>query len=389
MTEPMGRNVIARGQSSYGVEVTEHRLSERDLQDDDVDTLDRARAPARGEAGPRLKSPQSWRQPDAHLETLVTTPWYPAIFELFSVLNFATHDFFRLEAASIAFAPLTTGSISSPMGLASDSVPVQAQIGGRTIYLADSMQFALELALRVTGRPTYYLLPSFRGEGSDARHLNQFVHAEAEMRGGLDDVMAFVERYFRFLTRALLSEARKTLNLFGSNIKSLDSVAAGTGPFRRIRFAEAVRVLADCDGAFERCETGDLRITSLGERALLDRHRAPIWITHMPARTVPFYQAISPDDPEISLTADLLTGVGETVGAGERALTDADVIANLARGQVCADDYRWYIDMKRAQPWRTAGFGLGVERFLMWATGTRDIRDWSFLLRNEFGEGSP
>jgi aspartyl/asparaginyl-tRNA synthetase len=342
------------------------------------------------EARPReLEAPQSWSRPGTHLQTLLTSPWYGAVFEVFSVLNFASHDFFRAEAASVAFAPLTTGSISSPMGLGSDSMPVRANIGGRTVYLADSMQFALELALRVTGRTSYYLLPSFRGERSDARHLNQFIHAEAEMRGGLDDVIALVERYFRHLTQALLTEARGALGRLGGDVMKLETAAEATDGFPRVRFAEAVRILAGRNGAFERCETGDLRITSIGERALLELHETPVWITHMPARTVPFYQAVSPDEPDVSLTADLLAGTGETVGAGERARSEADVLANLARCAVGAEDYGWYLEMKRRQPVRTSGFGLGMERFLLWATGTHDIRDWTFLLRNEFGEGNP
>lgn len=44
--------------------------------------------------------------------------------------------------------PITTGSISSPMGLGSDSIPVKIQLGGRDTYLADSMQFALEYGCR-------------------------------------------------------------------------------------------------------------------------------------------------------------------------------------------------------------------------------------------------
>jgi asparaginyl-tRNA synthetase len=383
--------VVAKKHSLRGLEVTSARLSECRVQDGGEPSISgQAPISLRSEPRPRhLQAPQSWRRPNEHLQTLLTVPWYPVVFEILSLLNFASHDFFRAESASVAFAPLTTGSISSPMGLGSDSVPVRANIGGRTVYLADSMQFALELALRVTGRTSYYLLPSFRGERADARHLNQFVHAEAEIRGGLDDVIAFVERYFRHLTQALLKEARGPLGRLGSDLNRLECVAASSEGLPRIRFAEAVRILAGCDGTFERCETGDLRITSLGERALLDRHKTPVWITHMPAQTVPFYQAVSPEDPAVSLTADLLAGTGETVGAGERARSEADVVANLTRCEVGAEDYRWYLEMKRCQPLRTSGFGLGLERYLLWATGTQDIRDWSFLLRNEFGEGNP
>jgi len=52
-------------------------------------------------------------------------------------------------------------------------------------------------------------------------------------------------------------------------------------------------------------------------------------------------------------------------------------------------DYGWYLEMKRDYPSRTAGFGLGLERFLMWCVGGKDIRDFCLLLRDASGRGAP
>ena len=109
----------------------------------------------------------------------------------------------------------------------------------------------------------------------------------------------------------------------------------------------------------------------------------------MPSSTVPFYQAVEDGDPSASMTADLLAGIGETVGCGERARTENAVLANLERCEVGEARYDWYLQMKRQNPLQTSGFGLGLERFLMWATQRTDIRDFAFLLRNQFGEGNP
>ena len=43
---------------------------------------------------------------------------------------------------------LITGSISSPMGLGSDSLPVKINLNGVSTYLADSMQFLLDYGNR-------------------------------------------------------------------------------------------------------------------------------------------------------------------------------------------------------------------------------------------------
>lgn len=337
----------------------------------------------------RPTPPESWREPRDHLGRLLDSEWYFHLLALFSECNFSTHDFFRARGAQIAFAPVTTGSVSSPMGFGSDSIPVIANISDHTVYLADSMQFALEIALRVTGRPAYYILPSFRGEISDDRHLNQFIHAEAEIVGGLEDALVLAEDYFRHLAMALAARCRGSLDKLGGDPALLERVAGREGRFPRITYSSALRELRDFPGAFENCETGDLRITGSGERALLARYDSPVWITNMPANIVPFYQAVSPSDPAFSETADLLAGIGETIGAGSRAHNEAALLANMQRCRIAPDAYDWYLEMKRRSPVQTAGFGLGIERFLLWATGRNDIRDFAFLLRNQFGEGRP
>ena len=102
--------------------------------------------------------------------------------------------------------PVTTGSISSPMGRGSDSLPVKINLEGVNTYLADSMQFLLEYGCRLNSNGVYYVMPSFRGEKADNRHLCQFYHSEAEIPGTLNDVMNLVDEYIKYLSRELLKQ---------------------------------------------------------------------------------------------------------------------------------------------------------------------------------------
>lgn len=81
------------------------------------------------------------------------------------------------------------------------------------------------------------------------------------------------------------------------------------------------------------------------------------------------------------LNADLLFGIGEIVGAGERHTTGIDVIKALKEHSVNENEYSWYIEMKKQYPMQTAGFGLGVERFILWLTNQNDIRDCQIFPR--------
>jgi asparaginyl-tRNA synthetase len=63
-------------------------------------------------------------------------------------------------------------------------------------------------------------MPSFRGEDADATHLCQFFHSEAEIVGGLDDVIRVVEDYIRFLAQRLLAELASEIRSVAGDLTS-------------------------------------------------------------------------------------------------------------------------------------------------------------------------
>ena len=328
----------------------------------------------------RVKPPQSWRIGRDHLEQLLTNPWYRMLAELASATYSATVTFFEAEGCSNLPVPVTTMSVSSPMGLGSDSLPVRTEIAGNKVYLADSLQFLLELGLRMSDRPPFYVSNSFRGEEVDKTHLSEFSHAEVEIEGDLEAIMGMGERYVTHLARHLLSTQAETIKAAAGGIEHLEAVAARDRPFAQIRFADAERRLASLPGAFEEVAPGVRAITRLGEQELMRRLGAPLWLTQMPALACPFYQRPI-GDGEYCASADLLLGPGEILGCGARCVDGDEVKRSLERHQVSGDDYEWYVTMKARNPMETAGFGLGLERFYMWALQADDIRDCTFWIR--------
>lgn len=134
----------------------------------------------------KLKAPKSWMSPKNHTLEVLKDPWYSNLVAAQDSLFHASVTFFgKTVGYRYAFVPATTDAISSPMGLGSDSLPVPISFLGKETRLADSMQFALEYFLRIEdGLPgVYYINNSFRGEDSDAMHLNQFYHIECELLG--------------------------------------------------------------------------------------------------------------------------------------------------------------------------------------------------------------
>ena len=122
-------------------------------------------------------------------------------------------------------------------------------------------------------------------------------------------------------------------------------------------------------------------ISSLGEQELMRRKGGYVWLINADELSVPFYQAINPDDLRSAINGDLLFGIGETVGSGERHSNSNELKEAIIRHDVNMEDYSWYIKMKEIYPMVTSGFGMGIERYLMWLTNEDDIRDFQLLPR--------
>jgi beta-aspartyl-peptidase (threonine type) len=146
----------------------------------------------------KQSAPKLWKHPSTFAMKALGSPWYTAMLRLQSTLIHGSVDFFsRQMQYRYVTVPMTTGSISSPMGLGSDSRPVSIELTGTKTYLADSQQFALGYALRLEdGLPgAYYLGTLCRGEDPDATHLNQFCHIECELLSRFQDGIDVANTY--------------------------------------------------------------------------------------------------------------------------------------------------------------------------------------------------
>lgn len=128
-------------------------------------------------------------------------------------------------------------------------------------------------------------------------------------------------------------------------------------------------------------EDGWRNITRKAERELIKLYDGLVWITNYDELAVPFYQKLDKKIEGTTKNADLLMGIGETVGCGERHEKSRELLDALKRHEVLPEEYEWYIEMKKHYPMQTSGFGMGIERFLMWVLKTSDIRNMQLCLR--------
>ena len=71
----------------------------------------------------------------------------------------------------------------------------------------------------------------------------------------------------------------------------------------------------------------------------------------------------------------LVPGVGEIIGGSQREDDYEKLLGRMKELGLAEEDYGFYLDLRKYGSTRHAGFGLGFERMVMYATGIANIRD--------------
>lgn len=113
------------------------------------------------------------------------------------------------------------------------------------------------------------------------------------------------------------------------------------------------------------------------ETVLTRLFNSPIMVYNWPTKIKAFYMKEVEGDSNFVKGVDVLApeGYGEIVGGSERE-TDIDILlTKIKEHNLPQDVFEWYLDLRRYGSVPHAGFGLGLERFITWITGTKHIRE--------------
>jgi asparaginyl-tRNA synthetase len=238
-------------------------------------------------------------------------------------------------------------------------------------YLTQSGQLYMEAAAMAFGR-VYCFGPAFRAEKSKTRrHLIEFWMMEPEWAfATLEDVIALEERLLVATVGRVLERCAEDLKIVERDTTRLERVR---GPFPRIHYDDAVRMLHDAGLPFE--YGGDFGAPD--ETELSNRYETPIFITNFPAAIKAFYMEPDPANPALSLSCDCLApeGYGEIVGGGQRMASLDLLTERIDLHGLPQSAFEWYKDLRRYGSVPHAGFGIGVERTLAWIAGLDHVRE--------------
>src|SRR5699024_9194042 len=112
------------------------------------------------------------------------------------------------------------------------------------------------------------------------------------------------------------------------------------------------------------------------ERYLCEQvFQRPTFVTDYPEDIKAFYMRRNDDGKTVAAVDLLVPGIGELVGGSQREERPAILAEKIASAHLNADEYQWYLDLRRYGETVHSGFGLGFERLIMFLTGMTNIRD--------------
>lgn len=243
---------------------------------------------------------------------------------------------------------------------------------GRKAYLSQSAQFYLEVMIFSLER-VWSLTPSFRAERSRTRrHLYEYWHLEGEAAWmDMHDMMKFVEGLVKSAVKAVLDKRQEELQFLRRNQEPLEETLKSS--FEEVTYDEAIERLQK--RGFK-IKWGD-DIGADEEKALTQDLSVPFFLTMFPKHLKSFYMKTCDKRPEVVLGFDLEApeGYGEVVGGSQREDRYDVLLQRIKESNLNPDDYQWYLDLRRYGSVPHSGFGLGVDRLVMWIAGLDHIRD--------------
>ena len=282
-------------------------------------------------------------------------------------------EMFRVSALDLENLPRTK----------SGDVDFSQDFFGKETNLTVSGQLNVESYCLALSK-VYTFGPTFRAENSNtSRHLAEFWMIEPEIAfADLSDNADLAENFLKEIFRTLLNERADDMAFFQKRIDKncisrLEKFVEAS--FERMEYTEAIMRLekAVVDGhKFQFPVKWGMDLQSEHERWLTEEHIGrPVVVVNYPKDIKAFYMRMNEDGKTVAAMDVLAPGIGEIIGGSQREERINVLDARLDELNLDKSDYWWYRDLRKYGTVPHAGFGLGFERTLIYATGMANVRD--------------
>lgn len=346
----------------------------------------------------------------AHLRFRTNT--FGSVFRIRHAISFAIHDYFNKHGFFMMHSPIITGSDAEGAGemfrvtsfdlnkVPKDdkgNVDNKKDFFGKETNLTVSGQLEAELAAMGLNK-VYTFGPTFRAENSNtSRHLAEFWMIEPEVAwADLNDNMDLAEDCLKYVVKYVLDnfmddvEALRQRRLDEDKGKKeelrspdlLDQLNMVLNEsFERVTYTEAIDILKNSKPNKKKkfdyiIEDWGADLQSEHERYLVEKHfKKPVILTDYPKDIKAFYMRMNDDGKTVRAMDILFPGIGEIVGGSQRE-ERYDMLKNrMTEMDIDAEEMWWYLDTRRFGSVPHSGFGLGLERLVLFITGMSNVRD--------------
>ncbi|KAL8196181.1 hypothetical protein R6Q57_025181 [Mikania cordata] len=340
----------------------------------------------------------------AHLRPRTNT--FGAVARVRNALAYATHKFFQENGFVWISSPIITASdcegageqfcVTTLIPSSKEAIDSPADAIPRTENgLIDWSQdfFEKPAFLTVSGQlnaetyatalsDVYTFGPTFRAENSNtSRHLAEFWMIEPELAfADLNDDMACATAYLQYVVKHVLENCKEDMDFFNNWIEKgiidrLSDVVEKS--FVRMTYTDAVELLLKSKKKFEFPVKWGCDLQSEHERYITEEafNGCPVIITDYPKDIKAFYMRLNDDGKTVAAMDMLVPRVGELIGGSQREERLEYLESRLDELKLNKESFWWYLDLRRYGTVPHAGFGLGFERLVQFATGIDNIRD--------------
>ncbi|MDE0420440.1 MAG: asparagine--tRNA ligase [Gammaproteobacteria bacterium] len=313
----------------------------------------------------------------AHLRPRTNT--FGAISRVRNTVAQAVHRYFDDNGFVWVNTPIITASDCEGAGeLFQVTTPPPSSFFGRDTFLTVSGQLNVE-PYCLSMSKVYTFGPTFRAENSNtSRHLAEFWMIEPEIAfAGLDDLADLAEDFLKSIFTEVLNRHPDDMAFFRDRIdksvvERLENVIESA--FLRLDYAQAVEILQASGATFEFPVEWGRDLQSEHERFLTEEHAGgPVVVVNYPKDIKAFYMRLNDDGETVAAMDVLVPGVGEIIGGSQREERLAVLDSRMT--DAVKEELWWYRDLRRYGSVPHAGFGLGLERLVLYVTGMENIRD--------------
>lgn len=330
---------------------------------------------------------------NAHLRP--RTNLIAAVARIRNTLSYAVHRFFQEEGFAWIHTPIITASDAEGAGemfrvstldlenlprTESGAVDFSQDFFGKEAHLTVSGQLNVESYCLALSK-VYTFGPTFRAENSNTRrHLAEFWMIEPEIAfADLDANITLAEAFLKSIFRAVLDERADDLAFFNRFVSKgvADRLEAFVNAdFEQMTYTEAIAHLERSDRRWEYQPSWGADLQSEHERYLSEELVGrPVVVRDYPKDIKAFYMRGNDDGRTVAAMDVLAPGIGEIIGGSQREERLGALDARITEMGLPVENYWWYRDLRKYGTVPHAGFGLGFERALMYATGVDNIRE--------------